>query len=556
MSKLDDLLHRLAVIFPNMPLTYSTLFRCDYQFDISEFISGGKFWYKGIKSHLQQLDLTAYLEKYNCITLDIGMGGLPLTNVKLWPILGSLVGSENDPFIIAVYRGKEDPKDVNEFLSQYKAEVTDLLLNGFEFHGTKYGVVIRIYILDAPARQFIKCITSHCGYAGCERCTVYGEFIDFRLIYLQTDAPLRTDESFKDRAQPKHHKGTSPLEELGTDMISRVVLDPMHMVYAGVVKRLIDFWLHQVGPWKLHIEVVQLISSIFDFLRPYCPFHFNRKPRSLKYFKTFKCAELRRILLYNGILAFKDLVDENVYKHFLLLHCGIYILCSKSLFSTKNAVAEQLIRLFVTHASHIYGELFVVYNVHSIVHLPSECYRLDMPLDEFSSFKYENKLKSIKECLKSGLHQLQQLARRDQEKKSNVVKLPRVVTHVYLSLRNRLAHGRVGGLHFKKLRAGGFTLRVGQRNSFFLTKSRKVAVLRDIVKRHNKVYLICRRFHTLEDFYVYPIPSSDLDIFRVSDLGGEKLTFRLSDVLRKCYLMPDGDQHFLCVPLLHALGCP
>ncbi|KAK3917873.1 Muscle M-line assembly protein unc-89 [Frankliniella fusca] len=400
------------------------------------------------------------------------------------------------------------------------------------------------YILDAVARQFLKCIKSHGGYAGCERCTVDGDYIDNRMTFLDLDAPLRTDQSFRDKEQPQHHKGISPLEEVNTSMISQVLLDPMHMVWAGVVKRLLDFWINVIGAWKLHHEVIELISYVFEFLRPYCPTDFNRKPRSLKYFKSFKCTELRRILLYDGILVFKYLVDENVYKHFLLLHSGINILCSKSMFDVKNDDALQYLRLFVSHSARIFGSKFVVFNVHSLIHLPSECMRVDMPLYEFSAFKYENKLKSIKETLRSGLHQLQQLARREEERKTDVVKLPSRTSHVYLSLGNLHVCGKSVDEHFRKLRAGKLTLKVGKSDSCFRSRGGEIAVVQDIVKRKRKVYLICQCFHTLEDFYQYPIPSSRLGIYKVSILVGERLISRLSSVQSKCYLMTYQDTIF------------
>ncbi|KAK3931258.1 FAST kinase domain-containing protein 4 [Frankliniella fusca] len=501
MSKLDDLLHVLAVVFPRMPLSYKTLFQCDYDYDTSEFESGGSFWYKGIRNHLNQLNLKDCLKKYNNITLDVGIDGLPLDKVKLWPILGHLVGSENDPFIIGVYRGFRDPTDVREFLCKYIAELKDLLLNGFAFEGKVYEFRIRNYILDAPARQFVKCIVGHTGYCSCEKCTVYGEYADHRMTFLEDNATLRSDDSFQLREHPGHHKGNSPLEDVGTRMVSQFVLDPMHLVYAGVMKRLLEFWINVVGKWKLHVEIVDLISSIFEFLKQYCPSDFNRKPRSLTYLKSFKCTVLRRILLYDGIIAFKDLVDDNIYKNFLLLHCGIFILSSKPLISSKVDIAAELLRLFVSHSGQIYGSMFVVYNVHNLIHLSSECERLNMTLEEFSAFKFENKLKSIKETLKSGLHHLQQLARRDEEKKSDSVTLPSRACHVYLSLKNRLPFHRAASQHYKKLRAGKLILKIGKTDSCFTNRDGNVFVLHDIVKIRRKVHLfaVIKFFPSQED---------------------------------------------------------
>lgn len=43
--------------------------------------------------------------------------------------------------------------------------------------------------------------------------------------------PLRTDESFRNREQPQHHEGISPLERLGTGLVSQFRLDAMHLLY-------------------------------------------------------------------------------------------------------------------------------------------------------------------------------------------------------------------------------------------------------------------------------------------------------------------------------------
>lgn len=552
MTKLDDLLHRMKWIFPRMPLTYTTLFQCDYDYDITELPSGGRLWYKGISCNLKALDLKEYLQKFGKIIMDIGIDGLPVVGAKLWPILGHLVGTDNCPFIIAVYRGPTDPKKVHEFLKKYCDELKELLQNGFTVDGQVFEVQIRYYMCDAPARAFLKCIVHHNGYEGCEKCTIRGEYYSNRVVLLDLNHPLRTDQAFQQRLNPVHHRGDSPLEDLGTKMVSQFPLDTMHLLYAGVFSRLMEFWLYNLGPWKLHTDVVNLISLVFEFLRPYCPGDFNRKPCSLKYFKSLKCTQLRRMLLYDGILAFKDLVDDNVYKHFLLLHCSMYILSSKRLIRTHGASAKEFGQLFISHAAAIYGREFVVYNVHSLIRMIQFCTENLMTLEECSAFKYENRLKMIKDTLKSGLHQLQQLARRDEEKQCSSVKLTSKATHVVLSVKQkRVNAGVLVGQHYKRLKCGTMLLRVGKANGCFKTSDGYIVVLHDIVLRQRKIYLIGRKFRTMEDFYDYPIASSELGIVKVSDLERRNYTFRLKDVDSKCYLMPDGD-HYLCVPILHS----
>lgn len=55
-----------------------------------------------------------------------------------------------------------------------------------------------------------------------------------------------------------------------------------------------------------------------------------------------------------------------------------------------------------------------MYNIHSLCHLAQECNDFS-PLESFSAFCYENKLKTIKNNFKSGFKLLQQAAKRELE---------------------------------------------------------------------------------------------------------------------------------------------
>lgn len=84
-----------------------------------------------------------------------------------WPILGSFA-NQDEPFMIAVFYGDGKPNDLNAFLEDYVAEVAALQESGFEINGTVYPFRVRNYILDAPARAFIKCCVGHGGTFACE----------------------------------------------------------------------------------------------------------------------------------------------------------------------------------------------------------------------------------------------------------------------------------------------------------------------------------------------------------------------------------------------------
>jgi len=95
--------------------------------------------------------------------------------------------------------------------------------------------------------------------------------------------------------------------------------------------------------------------------------------------------------------------------------------------------ANKLLRTFIVHSEAIYGEKFIVYNVHSIFHLAKECAEHG-ELDSFSAFSFENRLKSIKESLRSFRKPLEQVAKRDLEKdRVRSIRLPYDGNNIILS---------------------------------------------------------------------------------------------------------------------------
>ncbi|XP_011862393.1 PREDICTED: uncharacterized protein LOC105558986, partial [Vollenhovia emeryi] len=262
MRKLDSLLAKFHRAFPNVPLSYKTLLQTPNQIYINE-VNGGELWYKGIASNLDLMNLDEYLENYSEIFIDINIDGLPLfksTSERFWPILGQLVTSKSEPFIIAIFKGNRDP-DMNDLFNEFVREMVDLHRNGYVRNGVTYKLSIRHYILDAPARAKVKACIEHGGYCACEKCEVVGEYIDNRMTYMELDETLRTDQSFLNQEQPYHHTGRSPLEVIEAGLVSQFRLDSLHLVYLGVFKRLILAWKKWNGPWKLRHNTIENMSQ-------------------------------------------------------------------------------------------------------------------------------------------------------------------------------------------------------------------------------------------------------------------------------------------------------
>jgi len=103
------------------------------------------------------------------------------------------------------------------------------------------------------------------------------------------------------------------------------------------------------------------------------------------------------------------------YQNFLLLACALRILASPALVSVFVDDAEKLRHEFVRDSLHVYGNSFIVYNVHHLEHLAEEC-RRHGTLEEMSCFPQENYLGKIKALLFAPGRTFPQLVCRIKEK--------------------------------------------------------------------------------------------------------------------------------------------
>lgn len=294
-------------------------------------------------------------------------------------------------------------------------------------------------------------------------------------------------------------------------------------------------------------------SNLLIFLAAFCPSDFNRLPRPLDYWKVYKGTKERRLCLYDGLLVFKHVLKEDVYIHYLLFQAAMYILCSPVLVKSMCDYPHELLLIFIRHSAVLYGNKFFVYNIHSLCHLSQEC-KDHGPLDNFSAFVFENFLKSLKSSLKSCYKPLHQVAYRDLERTRKIlVKLSDGRKILSLSQMYINTEERINGSHFRCLFIGNVKLKIGHKDLCFRTSEGNIYVLVNIIRRSNSVLLIGNKFHQVEDYYTYPLPSSALGILKVSNLDNVRHIIYVENVEAKCWLMPDNLQFFLCIPLLHTM---
>nr|XP_055062929.1 uncharacterized protein LOC129445985 [Misgurnus anguillicaudatus] len=292
--------------------------------------------------------------------------------------------------------------------------------DGLEYNERHYNVVLPdAFICDAPARAYLKCIKGHTGYSSCKQCTEYGVYLG-TVVFPELTAPLRTDLTFDQQLDSEHHHNdiVSPLQELGIRMVSRFVLDYMHLVCLGHVRRIV-LWTKGPLSSRLSASTINMISDHLESIRANLTQNFSRKPRSLREYRNWKATEYRQFLLYTGPVVLKGRLPTRLYKNFMKLSVAMRILLSPALCSEHCEYAGKLLKCYVTNFGQIYGSEQLVYNTHSLILLVDDAKNFGA-LDNMSCFPFENHLGTMKRMVRRPQGAVQQLVRRISEKQRSL----------------------------------------------------------------------------------------------------------------------------------------
>ena len=536
-QSVSDLLKILQPVLPehNLPGDARSLLQTKRSFTL-ESISFDKrdFYYFGIEKNIVQL-----LHHIDCdkirnekLGLSINIDGIPISkssSVSLWPILGS-IDDLSKVFVIAIYCGTKKP-NVSVYLEKFVNELDKLLKDGFTYNGFNIFLKIKAFICDTPARALIKQVKGHSGYYACERCITKGEYRNHSMSYSELDAEKRTNESFIQKEQSDHHIGVSPLETVsGINMISMFVLDYMHLILLGIVRRLLHMWWNMV-PFKFCCNDKIIINDRMNLLKNYIPCEFSRKCRPFDDLDRFKATEFRLFLLYIGPTVLEGILPLKMFQHFCILHVIIRIFCSKNMQTKENIdYAQCLCVKFVKNYQKLYGsKQNIVYNVHNLIHIHEDVRRYGT-LDSISAFKYETLLGTLKRLIRGGSLPLQQVCGRITELAECPAK----------SIENKPDKNKIilvnGTLHLKHMKESAVQL--NDKNYCIVLNKQKNGMV------------TIKRFKTIKSAYSYPIDSKFLDIYHV------KLIQKTEQVLmtylyKKCMLLPHKDlEIFTILPLL------
>lgn len=523
----------------------------------------GSYCYLGLKQAiLSIMEKHPSVSVQDILCLQLNIDGLPLfksSSLSLWPILGVLKGVCSTIFAIAIFCGVEKPP-LDDFLNDFASEFEELCRDGISFRGRVFKLEVHSLVCDAPARAYLKCIKGHTGYSGCERCEQVGKYLKGRLTFPETSARERTGRSVANMTDEAHHHRVTPLARISIDMVKNVPLDYMHLCCLGVMRMMIRLWMCGPLATRFTSSTALAISRNLAAIRKSIPRDFARRPRSLYEFRLWKATEYRLFLLYVGMIVLKGAAPRNMYKLFLLFSSAMSILLDPELSSVHADYAKSLLLTFVQNFAKVFGNQFIVYNVHNLVHIADDA-RVYGSLDTVSCFPFENYLHQLKKKVRRPQYPLPQIIKRLSEEQRVARKCcePR-----YAEPTPRLRREHINGPlpdnidvdgQFSEAH-GSFFVSISDGNNCIMVRERNktmVLMVRNIIKTNTGVYALVQRFRDYECFYTYPLKSSELGIFIVKSLSSTLERMPLSQVwtARKCILAGLTETSFVSIPLLH-----
>lgn len=156
------------------------------------------------------------------------------------------------------------------------------------------------------------------------------------------------------------------------------------------------------------------------------PSKFARQPRSLLELDRWKATEFCQLLLYTGLIVLRKVVSKQVYQHFLALSIGISIRLDTNT-DRRNfylQYARELIVHSVSECSWLYGDTFVVYNVHSLIHLADDVQFFQSSLNDIYCFPFQNHMQVLKLLVRNTQNPLVQVVKRLEEFKHSEQDVP------------------------------------------------------------------------------------------------------------------------------------
>lgn len=364
------------------------------------------------------------LRNSNNLSVQFNVDGIPLyrkSKYDIWPI--QVIINELDPIerkrnimMCGLWFGKKKPV-MNEFLIPFVDELQLLQKEGLKWKDVRHGKTTiqttKVYTLicssDAPARSAMQNFKQFNGTFGCGFCLQEGERVEKGKGHCRVypfsgqAAEKRTFENCIENAEKalfigqavRGVKGTSILMKLypNFNLVDSFIPDYMHCVLLGVTRQLASLFVESSGfLYSLNAKNIRKLDTRIKDLK--LPHEATRKLRTTKDIPFWKASEWRIFLLTSPALL-KNILNPNVYKHWLLFVNGITLLLGTNISADDIIKADSCLKRFVSGVTDIYGLSEQSYNIHLLLHLPATV-KAWGPLWANSCFTFEDAIGKLK----------------------------------------------------------------------------------------------------------------------------------------------------------------
>ena len=234
---------------------------------------------------------------------------------------------------------------------------------------------------------------------------------------------------------------------------------------------------------------------------------------------------------------------------------SIRILSSPDICQEYTDCCHELLVGFVRHFQSLYGVTNMTYNLHSLIHLSSQVTQFGC-LENASAFPFENYLGTIKRMIRKPSFPLEQVIRRLYEEQS-IIRSDEPKTKI--TLKREHFSGPIPEYlrfrpQFKEANLEMFTIRTSKPDNCVQLKSHKVVLVENVVKTGDdnaSISIVYRKFQNHDSWFEYPMDSTHLSIYKLSNLRNHTEICSISEIDKKCILFP-RKHCYISIPLLHA----
>ncbi|XP_067206206.1 uncharacterized protein [Linepithema humile] len=211
-------------------------------------------------------------------------------------------------------------------------------------------------------------------------------------ISQMTDPPLRTHEKYILDVQTAVRckkvvngvKGYSAMLLFPLlDCVWGFPPDYMHGALLGVTRQIWMEWS------KKHLSKSdkEKIDKRLLLLKP--PHEIHRLPRSIFDCVKWKASEWRSWMLFYSVLCIQGILRNELFHSYLLFVKSMHTLLTCNISEQDLIECDKNLQIFVLESQKYYGESFMTFNVHSLLHFV-ESVRISGPLWASSTFPFEN----------------------------------------------------------------------------------------------------------------------------------------------------------------------